>query len=186
MVNCPSRPPSGRADRYLVLMEATATANDSPSITADPRKGKGISTSPLTGAVSASVTRAPGLHRALQRTRSRIFDVAWSPDGQHVATAGEGHAALLWTAPAASEPCPVVNLQRDNGKTLRACMRAAWLSEKLVLMGGADGIVSVHTATRGRALGSLRVAPSEIYGLTVLSSDSLLAVAANDTVRSSV
>ena len=168
-------------------------------------------TSPTSAGLPTQPERRLALRRDWQYLSSRIFDLAWSPTTPtHLVTAGED-AAMLWSSQVGSPPTCRLKLQltptssasapswitagkrpasSEDSPQGPACVRCTWHPDGAhVLTGSDDGCVAVWSAHDGAKLAQLSVASvtdeadSEVYGLQVLSRESLLAVACSDTVQ---
>lgn len=133
---------------------------------------------------SKGVGRQNPLKRAWRPVRGRIFDLAWSSNNERLCTAGE-NSSLIFSVER-SEPCPIAKLFHQDGATDAASMRCTWHpGGHHVLIGTVDGTVSVHDASDGCSLASMRVTSDEdeIYGLCFLSNAGLIGVGVSDTVQ---
>ena len=112
--------------------------------------------------------------------KARVFDLAWAPVGpSRLLSVGED-GGKLWPADAA-DTGPIPLWRSGEGEV----MRCAWHPRGThVLTGGADGVVSVWDAAGGAPLASLRASAEgdEVYGLSMLGDEGLLAIGVSDTL----
>lgn len=164
-----------RVDRCSDIDVAPMSAR--PSTESGPRRGQ---------PQPRPVVNVLALQRRWRPAAGRIFDVAWSPvAAERLVTAGEDQG-WVWKLDDAGDPSPVVKLAVSGGRPAGGVTRCTWHPAGAhVLTGSAAGLVTVHCAESGGVLATLRASSdeSEVYGLTFLSNEGLLGVAASDAVQ---
>lgn len=111
----------------------------------------------------------------LRGHKSAIFNVAYSPDGALLATAGKDGTVRLWNAHTGTEARV---LTVEGNKTAYCC--AFHPEGRLLASAGADHAVRLWEVASGREVGSLKGHSGDVYNLAFSPDGRLLASASYD------